>query len=54
MCAPLCATDGIVFGALLLDTCDRARPFTGNDLGNLTEVAGALALAMEQERHRDE
>jgi serine phosphatase RsbU (regulator of sigma subunit) len=62
MVAPLCAADGKPFGVIQLDTQDRSKKFTQDDLKLLIGVANQAAVALEnvqlhrnllvQERHR--
>jgi serine phosphatase RsbU (regulator of sigma subunit)/pSer/pThr/pTyr-binding forkhead associated (FHA) protein len=54
MCVPLCGPDDRAFGALLLDTPDRLRKFTEEDLAFLMGVAQQTAVAVENARlHHD-
>jgi serine phosphatase RsbU (regulator of sigma subunit) len=50
MCVPLCAPGGRVFGALMLDTPDRLRKYTEDDLAFLMGVAQQTAIALENTR----
>jgi serine phosphatase RsbU (regulator of sigma subunit)/pSer/pThr/pTyr-binding forkhead associated (FHA) protein len=62
MVAPLCAADGKTFGVIQLDTQDRSKKFTQDDLKLLIGVANQAAVALEnvqlhrnaliQERHQ--
>jgi serine/threonine protein kinase/serine phosphatase RsbU (regulator of sigma subunit)/pSer/pThr/pTyr-binding forkhead associated (FHA) protein len=54
MCAPLCRADGTAFGVIQLDTQDRSKKFTQEDLTLLCAVANQVALALENARLRDE
>jgi serine phosphatase RsbU (regulator of sigma subunit) len=54
MCVPLVAPDGRTFGALLLDTPDRLRKFTEEDLAFLMGVAQQTAIALENARLHQE
>jgi serine phosphatase RsbU (regulator of sigma subunit) len=51
MCVPLLARDtGIAFGVFQLDTQDRAKHFTAQDLELLVAVAGQVTVAIENSR----
>jgi sigma-B regulation protein RsbU (phosphoserine phosphatase) len=50
MCVPLATSDGQAFGAIQLDTQDRARKFTTDDLNMLAIVANLAGLAIEKAR----
>ncbi len=50
ICAPLQSHDKKPFGVLQLDTQDRAKKFTEEDLRLLTAVAGQAAAAMDSAR----
>jgi serine phosphatase RsbU (regulator of sigma subunit) len=62
MVAPLCSAEGKPFGVIQLDTQDRSKKFTQDDLKLLMGVANYAAVALEnvqlhrtlltQERHR--
>lgn len=47
MVAPLCASDGTPFGVIQLDTQDRSKRFTQDDLRLLIGVANPAAVALE-------
>ena len=47
MCAPLWYQDGKVFGVIQLDTQDRSKKFTQDDLNLLMAVADQVSVAME-------
>jgi serine phosphatase RsbU (regulator of sigma subunit)/pSer/pThr/pTyr-binding forkhead associated (FHA) protein len=54
MCVPLCAADGKAFGVIQLDTQDRSKKFTQEDLKLLCCVANQAAVAMENTKlHAD-
>jgi serine phosphatase RsbU (regulator of sigma subunit)/pSer/pThr/pTyr-binding forkhead associated (FHA) protein len=54
MCVPLCAADGKAFGVIQLDTQDRGKKFTQEDLKLLCCVANQAAVAMENAKlHAD-
>jgi sigma-B regulation protein RsbU (phosphoserine phosphatase) len=54
MCVPLCAADGKAFGVIQLDTQDRSKKFTQEDLKLLCCVANQAAVAMENAKlHAD-
>ncbi len=50
MCVPLCAGQGKPFGVIQLDTQDRSKKFTQEDLKLLWGVANQAAIAMENAR----
>jgi serine phosphatase RsbU (regulator of sigma subunit)/pSer/pThr/pTyr-binding forkhead associated (FHA) protein len=50
MCTPLVATDGKAFGVIQLDTQDRSKKFTQEDLRLLWGVARQASIAMENAR----
>jgi serine phosphatase RsbU (regulator of sigma subunit) len=54
ICAPLRVGDGKVLGVLLLDTQDRAKKFTQEDLQLLVAVSNQAAVAMENARLHQE
>jgi len=54
MCAPLCKADGTAFGVIQLDTQDRAKKFTQDDLKLLVGVANQAAISLENARLLDE
>lgn len=54
MCAPLCRADGKAFGVIQLDTQDRSKKFTQEDLKLLCGVANQAAISMENARLLDE
>jgi sigma-B regulation protein RsbU (phosphoserine phosphatase) len=47
MCVPMCTMDGKAFGVIQLDTQDRSKKFTQEDLKLLCCVANQAAVAME-------
>ncbi|MFN4259890.1 MAG: SpoIIE family protein phosphatase [Gemmataceae bacterium] len=54
MCAPLCTVDGNAFGVINLDTQDRSKKFTKDDLKLLVAVANQAAIALENAKlHTD-
>lgn len=53
MCAPLCRADGKAFGVIQLDTQDRAKKFTQEDLKLLVSVANQAAISLENARMLD-
>jgi serine phosphatase RsbU (regulator of sigma subunit)/pSer/pThr/pTyr-binding forkhead associated (FHA) protein len=54
MCVPLCAADGKASGVIQLDTQDRTKKFTQEDLKLLCCVANQAAVAMENAKlHAD-
>ena len=54
MCVPLCAPEGKAFGVIQLDTQDRSKKFTPEDLKLLWGVANQAAIAMENARLHEE
>ncbi|MFO0806529.1 MAG: SpoIIE family protein phosphatase [Gemmataceae bacterium] len=48
MCVPLVSPDGKALGAIQMDTQDRAKKFTADDLNLLTIVANLAAVAVEK------
>ena len=54
MCVPLCATDGKAFGVIQLDTQDRSKKFTQDDLQLLWGVANQASVALENARLHEE
>jgi sigma-B regulation protein RsbU (phosphoserine phosphatase) len=54
MCAPLCSPDGKAFGVIQLDTQDRSKKFTQDDLKLLVCVADQAAVALENARFHEE
>jgi sigma-B regulation protein RsbU (phosphoserine phosphatase) len=54
MCVPLCMADGKAFGVIQLDTQDRGKKFTQEDLKLLWGVANQAAVAMENARLHEE
>jgi sigma-B regulation protein RsbU (phosphoserine phosphatase) len=54
MCVPLCTSEGKAFGVIQLDTQDRAKKFTQEDLKLLWGVANQAAIAMENARLHEE
>jgi serine phosphatase RsbU (regulator of sigma subunit) len=54
MCAPFSTQDGKAFGVVQLDTQDRSKKFTAEDLHLLMTVAGSASVALENARlHED-
>jgi serine phosphatase RsbU (regulator of sigma subunit)/pSer/pThr/pTyr-binding forkhead associated (FHA) protein len=54
MCAPLWSQDGKAFGVIQLDTQDRAKKFTEEDLNLLMGVASQASIALENAKlHED-
>lgn len=54
MCVPLLRADGTSFGVIQLDTQDRSKKFTEDDLRFLWGVASQAAIAMENARLHEE
>lgn len=54
MCAPLGVSQGKVFGVIQLDTQDRSKRFTQEDLRLLVAVTNQASLAMENARVHEE
>jgi serine phosphatase RsbU (regulator of sigma subunit)/pSer/pThr/pTyr-binding forkhead associated (FHA) protein len=54
MCAPLCRADGKAFGVIQLDTQDRSKKFTQEDLKLLCGVANQASIALENARLLEE
>jgi serine phosphatase RsbU (regulator of sigma subunit) len=54
MCVPLCAAEGKAFGVIQLDTQDRSKKFTQEDLKLLWGVANQAAIALENARLHEE
>ncbi len=54
MCVPLCTAEGKAFGVIQLDTQDRGKKFTEEDLKLLWGVANQAAIAMENARLHEE
>ncbi|MHB1422650.1 MAG: SpoIIE family protein phosphatase [Gemmataceae bacterium] len=54
MCVPLCNAEGKAFGVIQLDTQDRAKKFTPEDLKLLWGVANQAAIALENARLHEE
>jgi sigma-B regulation protein RsbU (phosphoserine phosphatase) len=54
MCVPLCSAEGKAFGVIQLDTQDRSKKFTEEDLKLLWGVANQAAIAMENARLHEE
>jgi serine phosphatase RsbU (regulator of sigma subunit)/pSer/pThr/pTyr-binding forkhead associated (FHA) protein len=54
MCAPLTRADGKSFGVIQLDTQDRSKKFTQEDLKLLCGVANQASIALENARLLDE
>src|SRR5262245_874132 len=54
MCAPLCRADGKAFGVIQLDTQDRSKKFTEEDLKLLCGVANQASISLENARLLEE
>jgi serine phosphatase RsbU (regulator of sigma subunit)/pSer/pThr/pTyr-binding forkhead associated (FHA) protein len=54
MCVPLCNAEGKAFGVIQLDTQDRGKKFTQEDLKLLGGVANYAAIALENARLLEE
>ncbi len=54
MCVPLCNAEGKAFGVIQLDTQDRGKKFTQEDLKLLWGVANQAAIALENVRLHEE
>lgn len=54
MCAPLQPSDGKVFGVIQLDTQDRNKKFTNDDLQLLVAITNQAAVAMDNARLHEE
>lgn len=54
MCAPLRGAEGTVFGVIQLDTQDRVKKFTREDLELLVAVSNQAAVAMDNARLHEE
>jgi serine phosphatase RsbU (regulator of sigma subunit)/pSer/pThr/pTyr-binding forkhead associated (FHA) protein len=54
MCAPLWSQDGKGFGVMQLDTQDRSKKFTQDDLSVLMAVAGQASIALENAKLHQE
>src|SRR5690348_18068035 len=54
MCAPLCKANGTAFGVIQLDTQDRSKKFTQEDLKLLCGVANQASIALENARLLDD
>jgi serine phosphatase RsbU (regulator of sigma subunit) len=54
ICAPLCGADGQAFGAVQLDTQDRHKKFSQDDLELLLGVTNQMAIALENARFYQE
>jgi serine phosphatase RsbU (regulator of sigma subunit) len=50
MCVPLCDANGKAFGVIQLDTQDRSKKFTQDDLKFLWGVANQAAIALDNAR----
>lgn len=50
MCAPLCRADGKAFGVIQLDTQDRTKKFSQEDLKLLCAVGNQAAISLENAR----
>ncbi len=54
MCAPLRSASGVVFGVIQLDTQDRTKRFTHDDLNLLVAISNQAAIAMDNARLHEE
>jgi hypothetical protein len=54
MCVPLCNAEGKAFGVIQLDTQDRSKKFTQDDLELLWGVANQASIALENARLLEE
>jgi serine phosphatase RsbU (regulator of sigma subunit)/pSer/pThr/pTyr-binding forkhead associated (FHA) protein len=54
MCAPLCRADGKAFAVIQLDTQDRSKKFSQDDLKLLCAVANQAAISLENARMLEE
>ena len=54
MCSPLCRADGKAFGVIQLDTQDRTKKFSRDDLNVLCAVANSAAISLENARMLEE
>ena len=55
MCAPLVTTEGKAFGVIQLDTQDRSKKFTQDDLKFLVGVSNQASIALQNARfHEDQ
>src|SRR5262249_53336023 len=54
MCAPLNSAEGKAFGVIQLDTQDRSKKFTQDDLMLLVNVANQAAMALENAKLHEE
>jgi serine phosphatase RsbU (regulator of sigma subunit) len=54
MCVPLARADGKAFGVIQLDTQDRSKKFTQDDLKLLWGVANQASIALENARMHEE
>jgi phosphoserine phosphatase RsbU/P len=54
MCVPLCGPGGKAFGVIQLDTQDRSKKFTQEDLKLLWGVANHAAISMENARFHED
>lgn len=54
MCAPLCRADGKAFAVIQLDTQDRTKKFTQDDLKLLCGVANQASISLENARLIDD
>jgi serine phosphatase RsbU (regulator of sigma subunit)/pSer/pThr/pTyr-binding forkhead associated (FHA) protein len=54
MCAPLCTAEGQAFGVIQLDTQDRSKKFSQEDLNLLVCVANQASVALENARFHEE
>jgi serine phosphatase RsbU (regulator of sigma subunit) len=53
MCVPVCGGDGKAFGVIQLDTQDRSKEFTEDDLKLLSGAADLASFALENARLRE-
>jgi serine phosphatase RsbU (regulator of sigma subunit)/pSer/pThr/pTyr-binding forkhead associated (FHA) protein len=54
MCAPLCGAEGNAFGVIQLDTQDRSKKFTQDDLTLVLGVCNVASIALENARMHEE
>jgi serine phosphatase RsbU (regulator of sigma subunit) len=54
MCVPLCTADGKAFGVIQLDTQDRSKKFTQDDLTFMVGVANQASTALENAKLHEE
>jgi serine phosphatase RsbU (regulator of sigma subunit)/pSer/pThr/pTyr-binding forkhead associated (FHA) protein len=54
MCAPLCGAEGKAFGVIQLDTQDRSKKFTQDDLTLVLGVCNVASIALENARMHEQ